>query len=243
MGRIWKLGDHRLACGDACDPGLVDRLLGGTKLNAIITDPPYGVRVVESKAGISPLKAHRAIANDDITSESEYAAFTRGWLVPAVQHLSKKNSVYIFNADKMLFALKAGMDAADVRFSQLVIWVKNHAIVGRKDYLPQHELIVFGWHGTHKFRRSKDKSVIFYPKPNKSRLHPTMKPVGLIRRLIFNSTEIGDTVYDPFGGSGTTLIACEETKRRCFMVEQDEEYCRTTIRRWEALTKRKAKSV
>lgn len=243
MSRIWKLGDHRLACGDARDPSLVDRLLGGTKLNAIITDPPYGVMVVESKAGISPLKSHRAIANDDISSEAEYVAFTRNWLVPAVQHLSKKNSVYIFNADKMLFALKAGMDATDVRFSQLVIWVKNHAIVGRKDYLPQHELIVFGWHGTHKFRRSKDKSVIFYPKPSKSRLHPTMKPVGLIRRLIFNSTEIGDTVYDPFGGSGTTLIACEETKRRCFMVEQDEEYCRTIIRRWEALTKRKAKPI
>jgi len=237
---MWKLGDHRLIEGDARDPTTVGRLVGTTKMNAVITDPPYGVMVVESKAGISPLKAHRAIANDDITSEPEYTAFTKDWLMPIVPRLSKKNSIYIFNADKMLFALKAGMDGARIRFSQLVIWIKNHAIVGRKDYLPQHELIIFGWYGTHTFRRSKDKSVIFYPKPSKSTLHPTMKPVGLIRRLILNSTEIGEAIYDPCGGSGTTLIACEETKRRCFMVEQDEEHCRTIIRRWERLTKRKA---
>jgi DNA modification methylase len=132
------------------------------------------------------------------------------------------------------------MDEADVRFSQLVIWIKNHAIVGRKDYLPQHELIVFGWHGAHVFRRSKDKSVIFCPKPNKSPLHPTTKPIGLIRRLVLNSTNIGDAVYDGFGGSGTCLLACEQTKRRCFMIEQDSEYCQTVIRQWERLTKRKA---
>lgn len=237
---MWKLGDHRLACGDARDEGLVKRLFADTKANAVITDPPYGVMVVESKADIAPLKSHRAIANDDISSEPEYAAFTRDWLAPTVTRLSKKNSIYIFNADKMLFGLKGGMDMADIRFSQLVIWIKNHAIVGRKDYLPQHELIIFGWYGTHAFRRSKDKSVIFYPKPSRSPLHPTMKPVGLIRRLILNSTELGDVVYDPFGGSGTTLIACEETKRRCLMVEQDEAYCRTIMKRWESLTGRKA---
>ena len=162
--------------------------------------------------GISPLKAHKIITNDDICTDPEYADFTHGWLAQVLPHLSKKNSIYIFNADKMLFALKAGMDQAGVRFSQLIIWVKNHAIVGRKDYLPQHELIAFGWFGTHTFRRSKDKSVIFYPKPNKSPLHPTMKPIGLISRLILNSTEIGDVVYDGFGGSGTTLIACEQTE-------------------------------
>ncbi len=237
---IWKLGDHRLAYGDARDVELVKRLLSGTKIIAIITDPPYGVSVVESKVEISPLKAHKAIANDDISSESEYAAFTKDWLAPILPHLAKKNSIYIFNADKMLFALKAGMDEAHIRFSQLVIWVKSQAVIGRKDYLPQHELIVFGWYGSHAFRRSKDKSVIFYPKPSKSPYHPTTKPIGLIRHLILNSTDIGDAVYDGFGGSGTTLLACEQLKRRCFMIEQDEEYCRLIIRRWESMTKRKA---
>ena len=238
--KIWNLGDHRLAQGDARDATLIKELMGNVKINAIISDPPYGVMVVENKAGISPLKGHRAIANDDITSEPEYAAFTKGWLIPILPRLTKKNSIYIFNADKMLFALKDGLDETGVHFSQLVIWIKNHAIVGRKDYLPQHELIIFGWYGTHSFKRSKDKSVIFYPKPNKSPYHPTTKPVGLIRHLILNSTDIGDVVYDGFGGSGTCLLACEQIKRRCFMVEQDPEYCAVIIKRWEALTKRKA---
>ncbi len=241
--KFWKLGDHYLACGDARNEQVVKTLIGSMKINAIITDPPYGVSVVESKEGISPLKSHKVIANDNITSELEYTNFTKDWLAPIIPHLSKKNSVYIFNADKMLFALKNGMDEMQIHFSQLVIWMKNHAIVGRKDYLPQHELIVFGWHGTHKFRRSKDKSVLFYPKPNKSPYHPTTKPIGLIRHLILNSTDISDAVYDCFGGSGTTLLACEQLKRRCYMIEQDEEYCRTIIRRWERITKLKAKQV
>jgi DNA modification methylase len=238
--QIWKLGDHYLACGDARNSELVKRFIGDAKINAIISDPPFGVSVVENKMGISPLKGHRAILNDDISSEPEYAAFTKDWLIPVLPHLAKKNSVYIFNADKMLFALKDGMDEAKVHFSQLVIWIKNHAIVGRKDYLPQHELIIFGWFGTHVFHRSQDKSVIFYPKPNKSPLHPTTKPIGLIRHLILNSTNIGDAVYDGFGGSGTCLLGCEQTKRRCFMIEQDEAYCRIIIHQWEHLTKRKA---
>ena len=239
--RIWKLGDQRLAQGDARDVDLVNGLVGSVKIDAIVSDPPYGISVVESKADFMPLKMNKVIANDNISSEPEYATFTKDWLAPIVARLSKKNSIYIFNSDKMLFGLKAGMDQANVRFSQLVIWVKNHAVIGRKDYLPQHELIVFGWYGSHVFRRSKDKSVLFYPKPNKSPFHPTTKPLDLIRHLVLNSTEMGGTVYDPFCGSGTTLLACEQLKRRCFAIEQDSEYCQTIIRRWEAMTKLKAK--
>lgn len=115
----------------------------------------------------------------------------------------------------MLFTLKEAMGICVFKLAQLLIWVKNNQVVGRKDYLAKHELILYGWHGVHKFLKSKDKSVIFYPKPNSSPLHPTTKPIGLLRRLILNSTQIGDVVYDPFGGSGSTLIACEQTKRIC----------------------------
>jgi DNA modification methylase len=132
------------------------------------------------------------------------------------------------------------MIEAGFKVAQLLVWVKSQAVVGRLDYAPQHELILYGWRGTHKYRRSKDKSVLFYPRPSKSKLHPTTKPVGLIRRLILNSTEIGDTVYDGFLGSGTTLLACEQTKRKCLAVEIDREYCETTIRRWEAFANKKA---
>jgi site-specific DNA-methyltransferase (adenine-specific) len=122
----------------------------------------------------------------------------------------------------------------------MIIWIKQSAVVGRKDYLTQHELCVYGWYGKHKMEHPKGKSIIFHPRPSSSRLHPTMKPVALIRRLILDATKIGDIVYDPFGGSGTTLIACEQTKRRCLMIELDPEYCVTIIKRWEILTGKKA---
>jgi len=133
------------------------------------------------------------------------------------------------------------MRQAGVRFTQILIWIKNHAVIGRMDYLPQHEFIAYGWFGTHKFHKSKDKSILFYPKPNKSKLHPTMKPVGLLRRLILNSTKVGDAVYDPFGGSGSTLIACEQTKRRCLTIEVDPKYCQTIIDRFNKLTGKEVK--
>jgi DNA modification methylase len=106
-----------------------------------------------------------------------------------------------------------------------------------------HELIAYGWHGTHQFHKSKDKSVLFYPKPNKSSLHPTTKPVPLLRHLILNSSKIGDTVYDCFGGSGSTLIAAEQTRRRCLMIELDPDYCQTIITRFEKLTGHRAKKL
>jgi len=120
---------------------------------------------------------------------------------------------------------------------------KNHIVLGRKDYNPQHELIQYGWFGSHKFERSKAKSVIFYPKPNKSSIHPTMKPPGLLRKLILNSTKINEMIYDPFLGSASTLISCEQIKRRCFGIEISEHYIEQSIKRWEKLTNLKAKKL
>jgi DNA modification methylase len=135
------------------------------------------------------------------------------------------------------------LKATGGKFAQLLIWAKTQAVLGRLDYLPQHELIIYGWFGTHKFHKSKDKSILIYPKPNKSKLHPTMKPVGLLRRLILNSSKVGEIVFDGFLGSGSTLLACEQTKRRCLAVELDYDYCKTTIFRWERLTGQKAKKL
>ncbi|MDD4333260.1 MAG: site-specific DNA-methyltransferase [Patescibacteria group bacterium] len=242
-GQIWQLGEHKLLCSSSLDTELVNKLLAGEKISAQICDPPYGVRVVESKHGFAKIKVDKKIIGDDITSETDYTQFTKQWLKLTLPHLAKKNSIYIFNSDKMLFALKQALDELGIYFSQLLIWVKNHAVIGRKDYLPQHELIVFGWYGTHAFRRSKDKSVLFYPKPNKSELHPTMKPVGLIRNLILNSTNIGDIIWDGFLGSGTTLIAAEQTRRKCYGIEIDPEYCQTIINRWSHITKQSAQLI
>lgn len=242
-GDIFQLGEHRLACGDCRDTELMKTLLDKEDIDLILTDPPYAIAYVESKRGFAGGKAHEVIANDHEQSDEEYHAFTKDWLMAAVQHMAKKNSIYIFNSDKMIFPLRSGMEAAGCKFAQMLIWLKTHAVMGRLDYLPQHEILLYGWYGTHAFRKSKDKSILIYPKPSKSVLHPTMKPVGLLRRLILNSSKIGDLVYDPFGGSGSTLIAAEDTKRRCMMIEMDPNYCRVIIDRFEKQTGIKAASL
>ena len=241
QGSIVKLGNHYLACGDSQNPEILKKLIdvsGYNKINLVLIDPPYGVGYVESKhtlEGTNP-KVNKLIQNDQLQTDEQYTVFTQNWMQPIIPYLADKNSFYIFNSDKMLFALKAGMDASKVRFTQLLIWIKNNAVMGRLHYLPQHELIVFGWHGTHQFYKSQDKSVLYYPKPEKSSLHPTMKPIGLLRRLILNSSLINSVVYDGFGGSGSTLLACEQTQRKCLMVELDPDYCQTIIKRFEDVT-------
>ncbi len=242
-GDIFRLGEHLFLCGDSRDKDMVARLIGKQKIKAVITDPPYGVAVTESKEGFQTLAKNKIIENDHLQSDEEYRKFTRDWIEAVTPHLEKKNSFYIFNSDKMIFALREGMVEAGIKFGQLLVWVKTHAVVGRMDYAPQHELIAYGWHGVHEFLKSKDKSVLVCPKPNKSAMHPTTKPFDLIRRLILNSTRIGDVVYDGFLGSGTTLLACEQTKRICIGVEQDPEYCQTIIDRFEKLTGIKAEKI
>lgn len=233
---MFRLGDHLLLCGNSSDVELVKKLVGEQKIKAVICDPPFGVAVTESKEGFRTLAKNKAIANDHLQTDEEYQKFTADWINAVTPHLERKNSLYIFNSDKMVFALREGMLEAGMKFAQLLVWVKTHAVIGRMDYAPQHELIAYGWFGVHEFVKSKDKSVLVCPRPNKSSMHPTTKPLDLIRRLILNSTRIGDIVFDGFLGSGTTLLACEQTKRVCIGVELDPEYCQTIIDRFEKLT-------
>lgn len=239
-GQIIHLGQHRLACGNSSDPELVRRLAGEDKVGVVLVDPPYSVAVVESKQWLNPKSQHKTITNDGLVSDEAYEAFTKAWLEAIKPHLAHKNSVYIFNSDKMLLPTVQALKASGGKFAQLLVWAKTQAVVGRLDYLPQHELIIYGWYGRHTFHKSKDKSILVYPKPNKSKQHPTMKPVGLLRRLILNSSSVGEVVYDGFVGSGSTLLACEQTNRCCLAIELDPEYCQTVIQRWEKLTECKA---
>jgi DNA modification methylase len=140
-------------------------------------------------------------------------------------------------------ALRVGMKQAGFYYSQMIIWLKNHVVLGRKDYLPMFELIAYGWHGRHKMERSKAKSVIFHPKPARSKLHPTQKPVGLLRKLIPNSTKINEYIYDPFLGSGGTCMAAEHLGRRCIGIDLDPSYVSTSVARWEKLTNKKAEKI
>lgn len=233
-GDVLRLRDHILVCGDSKSTPFSQLL--PVPIDLLLTDPPYAIDYVASKRHLQEVAVDKDIQNDGFMTDAEYREFTTAWLKPVLSRLAKKNSIYVFNSDKMIFALREAFVELDIKASQLIIWVKDRAVMGRLDYQPQHELILYGWHGTHDFRRGKDKSIIFAPKPTKSVLHPTMKPVPILRRLILNSTEIGGWVYDPFGGSGSTLIACEQTKRKCLMIEIDPEYCATIAARWLKLT-------
>ena len=248
--KAYKLGEHIIIQGDATDVETVKKAIGSRKVRAVVCDPPYGVAYVENKDWMgmrgsesAHFKAHKKIKGDQLQSEEEYIVFTEKWIKAIVPHLAPKNSFYIFNSDWMICALRAGMKQAGIYYSQLIIWVKNTIVLGRKDYNPQHELIAYGWYGKHEFERGKAKSVIFCPKPTKAKLHPTMKPVELLRKLIANSTNTGEWVYDPFLGSGSTLIACEHLGRRCIGIEIDEGYVETAKARWEKLTSKKAEII
>lgn len=166
-GTIWQLGQHRLAYGDCRDQQLLKKLIGEEKINLVCCDPPYGVAAVESKRNFKALTKDKIIENDHLQSEPEYRAFNHEWLKAVSPHLARQNSCYIFNSDKMVWALRDGLVDAGFKVSQLLIWIKSQAVVGRLDYAPQHELILYAWRGTHRFRHSKDKSVLFYPRPKK----------------------------------------------------------------------------
>ena len=236
-GDLFALGQHRLLYGDATSPESVSKLIDDKKINLLLTDPPYGVAVVESKRSFGG--SHRPIENDHIQSDEEYRTFSQKWLAAVKPHLFPKNSFYIFNSDRLVFALKDALDQENFKLSQLLVWLKTGAVIGRLNYLPQHELIAYGWFGRHEFIRSQDKSVLICPKTQRNNLHPTMKPVPLLRRLILNSSKRNDIILDPFGGSGSTLIACEQLQRSCFMIEIDPNYCQTIMDRFEKTTGKK----
>ena len=241
-GDIFVLGNHRLICGDARDSEIVRRLFADnpSPVSLLLTDPPYGIDYVASKKSFSKttVMKHDNIANDDLSDDTAYARFTHEWLTSLLSYLAKRNSMYIFNSDRMIFALREGMKMSGVKLSQLLVWIKDAVVIGRLDYLPQHELIAYGWHGTHLFRGPKAKSILAFAKTRKNTIHPTMKPIPLLREIILNGSEMGDIVYDPFGGSGSTLIACEQTGRVCCMIETDPVYCARILHRWETLTRK-----
>lgn len=246
--KIWKLREHRLMLGDATKKEALKQFIGGNKVSLILTDPPYGVGYVEGKQEFlnsihkdNKQTEFSAIKGDGL--KEDYYQFSKDWLEVIRPHLKEKNAFYIFNSDLKIRELLNALHDTGYTKSGLLVWLKNQHVVGRKDYHPQHELILYGWHGTHNYFGNRDKTALFYNKPSKSKLHPTMKPPALLRRLIYHSTKPGDLVLDPFGGSGSTLIACEHLGRKCFVMEMEEKYCQTIIERWEKLTGKKAELI
>ena len=233
-GDLWVLGDHRLLCGDATVLTDVERVLDGGLADLTFCDPPYNVDY-GNRAKDKMRGKNRRIMNDNLGE-----GFYRLLYNACVNILTvTKGAAYICMSSSELHTLQKAFVEAGGHWSTFVIWAKNTFTLGRADYQRQYEPILYGWkEGTdHFWCGARDQGdVWFVDKPRKNDLHPTMKPVALVERAVRNSSKSRDTVLDPFGGSGTTLIACAKTGRQARLLEMDPRYVDVIVRRWQEFT-------
>ena len=233
-GDVWICGEHRILCGDATVLGDVEMVLDGQLADMTFCDPPYNVNYANSAKDKQRGK-NRAILNDAL-GES-FGAFLYDASVNILT--VTKGAVYICMSSSELDTLQKAFREAGGKWSTFVIWAKNTFTLGRADYQRQYEPILYGWKdgAEHYWCGARDQGdVWFVDKPHKNDLHPTMKPVALVERAIRNSSKSRDIVLDPFGGSGTTMIACENTGRRARLIELDPKYVDVIVTRWQSLT-------
>jgi DNA modification methylase len=224
-GDVWVLGNHRLMCGDSTSIDAVDKLMDGAKADMVFTDPPYGVD-------------YKGINNDDRSGLDE---LLRGAFSSYLATSKSGAAIYVFHSDKCADIFHS-VFREFFHFSSMVIWAKNSLTLSRTDYQSQHEPCLYGWMkgGTHTFYGDRKQVSVWRFDKERVEGHTTPKPVALIERALSNSSKGGDTVTDLFGGSGSTLIACEKISRDCRMMELDPKYCDVIIKRWQDFTGKKA---
>lgn len=224
LGDLWLLGNHRLVCDDSTKPETFALLMDGKQANLVVTDPPYNVNY-EGNAG--------KIRNDNMTDDKFYQFLFDAFTLTE-KAMARDASIYVFHADTEGLNFRKAFSEAGFYLSGTCIWKKQSLVLGRSPYQWQHEPILFGWKkaGKHAWFSDRKQTTIWeFEKPKKNGDHPTMKPVQLIAYPVLNSSMTGSIVLDPFGGSGSTLIACEQTERVCYMVELDEKYCDVIVKR------------
>ena len=224
-GDIWMLGRHRLFCGDSTKAETYDLLMGSTKANLVITDPPYNVNY-EGSAG--------KIKNDNMADEAFYN-FLLDAYTQIHSAMADDASIYVFHADTEGLNFRRAFADAGFYLSGCCIWKKQSLVLGRSPYQWQHEPCLYGWkkNGKHQWYTGRKETTIWeFDKPKKNGDHPTMKPIPLLAYPIMNSSMSNSVVLDPFGGSGSTLIACEQTDRICYTVELDEKFCDVIVKRY-----------
>jgi DNA modification methylase len=237
-GDVWQLGPHRLLCGDATVATSYEALLDGEPVDMVFTDPPYNVNYANSAKDKMRGK-DRAILNDNLGDG--FYDFLLAALTPTVAHC--RGGIYVAMSSSELDTLQAAFRAAGGKWSTFIIWAKNTFTLGRADYQRQYEPILYGWpEGAQRhWCGDRDQGDVWnIKKPQKNDLHPTMKPVELVERALRNSSRPGNVVLDPFGGSGTTLIAAEKSGRVARLIELDPKYADVIVRRWEDYTGKKA---
>lgn len=236
LGDIWQLGEHRLMCGDSTNITDVEKLMNGELADLLITDPPYNVNY-EGKT-----KERLTIENDKM-SDSNFREFLKDAFIAADSVMKAGAVFYIWHADSEGYNFRGACRDANWQVRQCLIWNKNQMVMGRQDYHWKHEPCLYGWKdgASHLWAADrKQTTVIDFDKPQRNGEHPTMKPVGLFDYQIKNNTKGSDIVLDLFGGSGTTMIACEQDGRKARLMELDPHYCDVIITRWENLTGKKA---
>ena len=225
VGDVWSLGRHRLVCGDSTKAETYDLLMGGVKANLVITDPPYNVNY-EGSAG--------KIKNDNMADEAFYN-FLLDAYTQMHSAMADDASIYVFHADTEGLNFRRAFADAGFYLSGCCIWKKQSLVLGRSPYQWQHEPCLYGWkkNGKHQWYTGRKETTIWeFDKPKKNGDHPTMKPIPLLAYPIMNSTMSNAVVLDPFGGSGSTLITCEQTDRICYTIELDEKFCDVIVKRY-----------
>ena len=225
LGDVWTLGKHRLICGDSTKAETLEKVMNGVKANLVITDPPYNVNY-EGSAG--------KIKNDNMENEKFYQ-FLLDAFIGTESVMADDASIYVFHADTEGLNFRKAFSDAGFYLSGTCIWKKQSIVLGRSPYQWQHEPVLFGWKkkGKHKWYTGRKESTIWeFDKPKKNGEHPTMKPIPLLAYPIMNSSLTNSVVLDPFGGSGSTLIACEQSDRICCTVELDEKFCDVIVNRY-----------
>ncbi len=229
LGDLWLLGKHRVLCGDSTLPDTYATLMEGVRANMVLTDPPYNVNVEESAGSIK---------NDNMPDEDFYK-FLFAAFVNMEQSMASDASIYVFHADSKGLIFRRAFEDAGFYLSGCCIWKKNTLVLGRSPYQWQHEPCLFGWKkgGKHQWYSDRKQTTIWeYDRPRASKDHPTMKPIALMAYPIQNSTMSNCIVLDPFLGSGSTLLACEQTGRICYGIELDEKFVDVIVKRYIAHT-------
>ena len=235
LGDIWLLGDHRVMCGDSTDPDSVSKLMGGIYADLLITDPPYNVDYT------GKTKDALKIENDKM-DDSGFRSFLTEAFFAAKENMKPGAAFYIWHADSEGYNFRGACVDIGWKVRECLIWAKNTMVLGRQDYQWQHEPCLYGWNdGSHAwYSDRKQTTVLKFDKPARNAEHPTMKPIPLFDYLIKNSSKAGDIVLDTFGGSGTTIMACEQNGRKGYSMELDPRYVDVIVDRWEKFTGKKA---
>ncbi|HAP3865928.1 TPA: ParB N-terminal domain-containing protein [Enterococcus faecalis] len=228
LGDIYQLGRHRLMCGDSTNSLEVEKLMGNKKADLLITDPPYNV-AYEGKG-----KEALTIKNDS-KETNEFHSFLYEAFSAAINNMKLGSSFYVWYASSEVVNFHTALEEAGFLVKQELIWNKNSMVLSRQDYHWKHEPCLYGWAsgGSHSWYQT---TILNFDRPTVNKEHPTMKPVALFDYQIKNSSKQGDCILDLFGGSGTTLIACEQNEREAYLMELDPRYVDVIIARWEAFT-------